>query len=169
MIAGAPGVSPLAQRGPAARRGARRHTGGTKRTTTAHIFIFIPSTPFLQPNNKNKSFFLFPANSLLSPKMVSMNTVRYVGYLGALANWMIPIAGIANFASRPYSDIDPIMTMTLCLYSAIFVRWSIAITPANYPLFACHVTNSTIQFATLVRKAYGSFVVQPEPEKKKIE
>lgn len=88
--------------------------------------------------------------------MVSQNFVRYIGYCGAAANWLIPIAGITNFPTRPLSDIDPIMTTVLCIYSAFFMRWSVAITPANYPLFACHATNSTVQAATLLRWGYGT-------------
>ncbi|EPY33748.1 hypothetical protein STCU_02018 [Strigomonas culicis] len=86
--------------------------------------------------------------------MVSQNFVRYVGYLGAAANWLIPIAGIKNFPTRPYQEIDPVMTSILLVYSSIFCRWSIAISPANYPLLACHLTNSTVQAATLAKKAY---------------
>lgn len=87
--------------------------------------------------------------------MVSQNTVRMVGYAGAAANWLIPIAGIMNFPTRPLSDIDPIMTSILCLYSMLFMRWSVAIVPANYPLFLCHATNSTVQAVTLGRWAIG--------------
>ncbi|KEG11700.1 UPF0041 family protein [Trypanosoma grayi] len=87
--------------------------------------------------------------------MVSVNAVRYVGYVGAAANWLIPIAGIMNFPTRKPSEIDPVMTTVLGTYSAIFVRWAIAILPANYPLCLCHLTNSTVQFATLVRYALG--------------
>ncbi|EAN93588.1 Mitochondrial pyruvate carrier 1 [Trypanosoma cruzi] len=83
--------------------------------------------------------------------MVSVSTVRYIGYVGAAANWLIPIAGIMNFPTRKPSDIDPMMTSILFGYSAIFLRWAIAISPANYPLFLCHATNSTVQVATLLR------------------
>ncbi|CCW71300.1 unnamed protein product [Phytomonas sp. Hart1] len=86
--------------------------------------------------------------------MVSPKTVRYIGYCGATANWFIPIAGIMNFASRPINDIDPKMTTILCTYSMLFLRWSIAISPANYPLFFCHLTNSTVQASTLLRLGY---------------
>nr|CCC50303.1 conserved hypothetical protein [Trypanosoma vivax Y486] len=87
--------------------------------------------------------------------MVSVNVVRYIGYVGATANWLIPIAGIINFPTRKPSEIDPIMTSVLCGYSGVFVRWSIAISPANYPLCLCHATNSTVQLATLLRYALG--------------
>ncbi|KAG5512292.1 hypothetical protein JKF63_07814 [Porcisia hertigi] len=88
--------------------------------------------------------------------MVSQSFVRCIGYAGAAANWLIPIAGITNFSTRPLSDIDPAMTSVLCVYSMLFMRWSVSIVPANYPLFACHATNSTVQAATLVRWCCGS-------------
>ncbi|AIN95136.1 mitochondrial pyruvate carrier protein, putative [Leishmania panamensis] len=87
--------------------------------------------------------------------MVSQNLVRYIGYAGAAANWLIPIAGIMNLPTRPMSDIDPVMTSVMCVYSIFFMRWSVAIRPANYPLFACHATNSTVQAVTLSRWCYG--------------
>lgn len=75
----------------------------------------------------------------------------YVGYLGAAANWLIPIAGIANFPSVKPSDVNAGMTATLMAYSCLFCRWSIAVSPANYPLFACHLTNATVQAFTLIK------------------
>ncbi|KAG5508653.1 hypothetical protein JIQ42_08440 [Leishmania sp. Namibia] len=88
--------------------------------------------------------------------MVSQNFVRYVGYAGAAANWLIPIAGITNLPTRPISDIDPLMTSVMCVYSMFFMRWSVSILPANYPLFACHATNSTVQAVTLGRWCFDA-------------
>lgn len=102
--------------------------------------------------------------------MVSQNVVRMVGYAGAAANWLIPIAGIMNFPTRPLSDIDPVMTSVLCVYSLLFMRWSVSILPANYPLFLCHATNSTVQAATLGRWIFGTATgAGKAPEKKAIE
>lgn len=81
--------------------------------------------------------------------MVSTNFVRKVGYLGAAANWLIPIAAITNLYKQPAENVNPQMTGILALYSCVFMRWAIAISPPNYPLLACHVANSTAQFATL--------------------
>ncbi|KNC75747.1 hypothetical protein SARC_11733, partial [Sphaeroforma arctica JP610] len=33
----------------------------------------------------------------------------------------------------------------LMVYSGLFMRWSLAIYPPNYALFACHVTNFAAQ------------------------
>ena len=51
----------------------------------------------------------------------------------------------------PATTIDPKSTLTLALYSLFFCRWSLAITPANYPLLLCHIFNESVQIAQLVR------------------
>ncbi|CCW64204.1 unnamed protein product [Phytomonas sp. EM1] len=96
--------------------------------------------------------------------MVSQRVVRYVGYAGAAANWLVPIAGIVNFSSRPINDIDVKMTSVLCVYSLLFLRWSIAVSPVNYPLFFCHATNSTVQAATLLRLGYAKITQKPNKQ-----
>lgn len=88
--------------------------------------------------------------------MPSEAFVRRVGYLGAAANWLIPIAAISNLVNMPVENINPQLTGVLAVYSCVFMRWALAISPANYPLFACHVANSTAQTATLVKYALGS-------------
>jgi hypothetical protein len=37
------------------------------------------------------------------------------------------------------------MTASLSLYSAVFMRYSLAVSPANYLLFGCHAINFTSQ------------------------
>jgi len=37
------------------------------------------------------------------------------------------------------------MTAALCIYSATFMRYALAVTPANYLLFLCHAVNETAQ------------------------
>jgi hypothetical protein len=81
--------------------------------------------------------------------MSSQNFVRKVGYLGAAANWLIPIAAITNLYNQPAANVNPQMTGILAVYSCVFMRWAIAISPPNYPLLACHIANSTAQVATL--------------------
>lgn len=86
--------------------------------------------------------------------MVNPNATRFVGYIGAAANWLIPIAGLNNLRTQPAENIDPMMSGILAVYSLVFTRWAIAISPANYPLLACHLTNSAAQLATL-----GKYIV----------
>ena len=37
------------------------------------------------------------------------------------------------------------MTFALCIYSATFMRYSMAVTPKNYLLFLCHFVNEGAQ------------------------
>lgn len=37
------------------------------------------------------------------------------------------------------------MTAALCVYSATFMRYSLAVSPANYLLFGCHLVNEAAQ------------------------
>lgn len=80
---------------------------------------------------------------------VSPKTTRFVGYVGAAANWLIPIAGMRNLGTQPAENINPSMTATLMVYSCIFWRWALAISPANYPLMLCHTANASVQVVTL--------------------
>jgi len=45
---------------------------------------------------------------------------------------------IANSAPR---SISGSMTAALTVYAAVFMRYALAVTPPNYLLFACHLTN----------------------------
>ena len=53
----------------------------------------------------------------------------------------------------PATTIDPVMTSSLVVYSILFMRWAIAVTPANYPLLVCHICNEIAQLAQLGRWA----------------
>ncbi len=88
--------------------------------------------------------------------MVSPNATRFVGYVGAAANWLIPIAGARNLVSQDANNINPVMTATLLVYSTIFWRWAIAISPPNWLLMACHTANATVQASTLGKWAVMS-------------
>ncbi len=88
--------------------------------------------------------------------MPSTQTVVYVGYIGAAANWLIPIATINNIFKQPKSQIDPVMTGVLALYSCVFFRWALAVGPVcNVPLSWCHMTNATAQLTLLGKKYFG--------------
>ena len=85
---------------------------------------------------------------------------KTVGTIGALANWSIPLAGIAHMLSTkdPATTIDPITVGTLTVYSLLFMRWAIAISPPNYPLLLCHVANVIVQSTQLTR-----YAIAPHP------
>lgn len=37
------------------------------------------------------------------------------------------------------------MTLALVMYSGVFMKYSMAVTPKNYLLFGCHIVNETAQ------------------------
>ena len=76
--------------------------------------------------------------------MISDRVIRRVGYAGAAANWLLPVAAMGAFRNDP-KDVDVKMSAVLSAYSFFFIRWALAISPPNYPLFACHFTNSSLQ------------------------
>jgi hypothetical protein len=39
------------------------------------------------------------------------------------------------------------MTVALAIYSGVFARYALAVTPKNYLLFGCHIVNATAQTA----------------------
>lgn len=56
--------------------------------------------------------------------------------------------------NRPKEKVSPNMTVALCIYSLLFMRFAIRVQPINYLLFACHATNETAQLYQLQR-IYG--------------
>lgn len=43
------------------------------------------------------------------------------------------------------------MTGALCIYSATFMRYSLAVTPRNWLLFGCHFVNEGAQLTQMYR------------------
>jgi hypothetical protein len=43
------------------------------------------------------------------------------------------------------------MTAALCIYAGTFMRYSLAVTPPNYLLFACHFVNAGAQSTQMYR------------------
>jgi len=65
-------------------------------------------------------------------------------FWGPVANWGIPIAAIADTKKHP-KFISGKMTVALCLYSMIFMRFAWKVQPRNLLLLACHITNECAQ------------------------
>ncbi|KAB7505669.1 Mitochondrial pyruvate carrier 1 [Armadillidium nasatum] len=88
-------------------------------------------------------------------------------FWGPVANWGIPIAAIAD-TQKPPEIISGKMTIALCIYSLVFMRFAIKVQPRNLLLFACHVTNETAQIIQGYRLVkYEYFTDKTEkPEKK---
>nr|XP_023023343.1 mitochondrial pyruvate carrier 1 [Leptinotarsa decemlineata] len=71
-------------------------------------------------------------------------------FWGPVANWGIPLAAIADISKDP-KFISGKMTVALCLYSAMFMRFALKVQPRNMLLFACHFTNEGAQLVQLTR------------------
>ncbi|KAK9240405.1 hypothetical protein V1525DRAFT_395883 [Lipomyces kononenkoae] len=67
-------------------------------------------------------------------------------FWGPVSNFGIPIAAVMDIKKDPTLISGP-MTGSLVVYSLVFMRYSMAITPRNYLLFGCHFVNECAQLA----------------------
>ncbi|ESZ98894.1 UPF0041 domain-containing protein [Sclerotinia borealis F-4128] len=65
-------------------------------------------------------------------------------FWGPVSNFGIPIAAVMDTQKSP-DLISGKMTAALCVYSATFMRYSLAVTPLNPLLFLCHFVNEGAQ------------------------
>ncbi|KAF2015950.1 small nuclear ribonucleoprotein B [Aaosphaeria arxii CBS 175.79] len=65
-------------------------------------------------------------------------------FWGPASNFGIPIAAVADMTKDP-EIISGRMTGALALYSAVFMRYALAVSPKNYLLFGCHFINCASQ------------------------
>ncbi|KAK9452685.1 mitochondrial pyruvate carrier [Dipodascopsis uninucleata] len=85
--------------------------------------------------------------SRFSNFMFSKDFVKYVcstHFWGPVSNFGIPIAAVMDTKKDPVL-ISGAMTGSLVVYSLVFMRYSMAITPRNYLLFGCHFVNECAQ------------------------
>ncbi|GAM40480.1 UPF0041 domain protein [Talaromyces pinophilus] len=83
----------------------------------------------------------------INAKIRSNKVLDYVfstHFWGPASNFGIPIAAVMDIQKDPEIISGP-MTGALTVYSATFMRYSLAVTPKNYLLFACHAINFTSQ------------------------
>lgn len=57
------------------------------------------------------------------------------------------------------------MTVALCLYSLIFMRFAIRVQPRNMLLFACHFTNECAQIVQGVRFVKFNYMEKEDDKK----
>ena len=57
---------------------------------------------------------------------------------------------------KPTDQISGNMTVALCIYSLLFMRFALRVQPRNLLLFLCHATNETVQLYQLQRN-YGGY------------
>ncbi|KAE9986080.1 hypothetical protein BLS_000013 [Venturia inaequalis] len=80
----------------------------------------------------------------LNAKIRSNPTTDYLcstHFWGPASNFGIPIAAVVDATSKDPEIISGSMTGALACYSAVFMRYALAVSPANYLLFGCHVVN----------------------------
>ena len=76
--------------------------------------------------------------------MLSKSYFLSTHFWGPVANWGIPLAAIADIKKDP-KYISGKMTLALCVYSVLFMRFSLKVKPRNLLLFSCHATNEVAQ------------------------
>lgn len=80
-------------------------------------------------------------------RLFSKDTLRYVcstHFWGPVSNFGLPVAAIVDLQKDP-ELISGSMTGSLIVYSLVFMRYSMAVTPKNYLLLACHSINEAAQ------------------------
>lgn len=80
-------------------------------------------------------------------KFLNKQTFKYIfttHFWGPVSNFGIPIAAIYDLKKDPELISGP-MTLALVMYSGVFMKYSMAVTPKNYLLFGCHIVNETAQ------------------------
>lgn len=60
------------------------------------------------------------------------------------------------------------MTISLCLYSALFMRFALVVQPRNLLLFACHATNEALQLYQLQRVYGGADFFYKKPDEAEV-
>eukprot|EP00245_Coleochaete_scutata_P018134 TRINITY_DN9267_c0_g1_i1.p1 TRINITY_DN9267_c0_g1~~TRINITY_DN9267_c0_g1_i1.p1 ORF type:complete len:128 (-),score=14.59 TRINITY_DN9267_c0_g1_i1:878-1207(-) len=73
-------------------------------------------------------------------------------FWGPVANWGFVLAGLAD-TQKPPEMISGNMTSAMCVYSMLFMRFAWKVQPRNYLLFACHLSNESVQLYQLQRWA----------------
>lgn len=103
-------------------------------------------------------------------RYINKETLKYVfttHFWGPVSNFGIPIAAIYDLKKDPTVISGP-MTGALVVYSAVFMKYAMAVTPQNYLLFACHLINETAQLGQGYRYLNYNYFSSDE-EKKAIE
>ncbi|KAI1649692.1 UPF0041-domain-containing protein [Daldinia loculata] len=83
----------------------------------------------------------------VNAKIRSNPTLNYLcstHFWGPASNFGIPVAAVMDAQKSP-ELISGQMTFALCIYSATFMRYALAVTPKNYLLFLCHFINEGSQ------------------------
>lgn len=80
----------------------------------------------------------------------TLNYVCSTHFWGPVSNFGIPVAAVLDTQKSP-DLISGEMTGALCIYSATFMRYSLAVSPRNWLLFGCHFINEGAQLTQMYR------------------
>lgn len=75
-------------------------------------------------------------------------------FWGPVANWGLVIAAVADATTKGPEVISLPMTISMTVYSALFMRFAWVVQPRNYLLLACHAFNEAAQLNQL-RRGYA--------------
>ncbi|CAG9971061.1 unnamed protein product [Clonostachys byssicola] len=93
--------------------------------------------------------FIKAANAKIRSNPV-LDYVCSTHFWGPVSNFGIPVAAVMDTQKSP-EMISGTMTGALCVYSATFARYALAVTPRNFLLFGCHAVNEGAQLTQLYR------------------
>lgn len=123
-------------------KGAAGASGGTASSTASSSAA--AATGSAAPAASGSAFTRF-LNSPTGP--------RTTHFWGPVSNWGISLAAMRDM-SKPPEQISEKMTVALCVYSLLFMRFALVVQPRNLLLFSCHAANEGAQCYQLQRK-YG--------------
>lgn len=83
-------------------------------------------------------------------------------FWGPVANWGISFAAVYSMTTEGPEKISAPLTLSLSVYSALFMRFAWLVTPRNYLLFACHIFNESVQLTQLYRRYQYEQTLKPE-------
>lgn len=83
-------------------------------------------------------------------------------HTGPIANWGLVVAAVVDATTKDADVISLPMTVSMCVYSGLFMRFAFMVQPRNYLLLACHAFNEVAQLNQLRR----GIQYQKEREKK---
>eukprot|EP01061_Rhynchopus_euleeides_P017347 TRINITY_DN2882_c0_g1_i1.p1 TRINITY_DN2882_c0_g1~~TRINITY_DN2882_c0_g1_i1.p1 ORF type:complete len:250 (+),score=90.73 TRINITY_DN2882_c0_g1_i1:123-872(+) len=72
-------------------------------------------------------------------------------FWGPVANWALVGSAVWDGTQYGPEVISAPMTITMCIYSALFMRFAWAVQPRNYLLLSCHGFNEVAQLNQLYR------------------
>lgn len=106
----------------------------------------------------------------LSSRIFSKDTLKYcltTHFWGPVSNFGVPVAAVLDIFNKPEETISGPMTGALIVYSAVFMKYALAVTPKNYLLFGCHVVNEVAQLAQGARFVHYNYLTEKKIEEKK--